>query len=369
MQNKVKHILFTGGGTGGHLFPALSIAESLKELDSSCMISFIGTKNKIEARIVPQSGFPFYPIWISGLHRRFTLKNLLLPIKISVSLLQVYNLLKKLSPSIIIGTGGYVCGPVLRVASWLKIPTIIHESNSFPGITTRIQSKRAEKVYLAFEETKKYLSKKVNYEVVGNPTRKKFGTISKTAGNKYFGLNPDLKTILVFGGSLGANKINNSIYSILDLLQKKNYQIIWQTGAKDAAFYQSTIKLINVKIFQFIDEMEYAYAASDIVVCRAGATTISELTLLGKPAILIPYPFAAGNHQFYNAKTLVDKNAAVMIEEKNLDEKLFNTITELLDSENKLKSISTECKKLGKPNVSSIIAKQILQRISEQVNE
>lgn len=369
MQNKNKHILFTGGGTGGHLFPALAVAEKIKELDPNCMISFIGTYNKIEARIVPQSGYAFYPIWISGLHRRFTLKNLILPIKIIVSFVQVLLLLKKLSPKIIIGTGGYVCGPVLRVANWLKIPTVIHESNSSPGVTTKLLAKKSEKVFLAFEETKKMLSKNVKTEVVGNPTRKSFGTISSVEGKKYFSLNENLKTILVFGGSLGASSINSAINSILELLLQKNYQIIWQTGNIDAPFYQSTIKHLAVKIYPFIDEMEYAYAAADLVICRAGATTLAEVTLLGKPTVLIPYPHAAGNHQFYNAKTLVQNNAAVMLEEKEIEQKLHSQIVELLDSEKKLTELSKNAKKFGNPNASTIIAKYLIEKAESNWNE
>jgi len=369
VQNKYKHILFTGGGTGGHIFPALAIAEEIKQMDSNCMISFIGTYNKIEATIVPQNGYAFYPIWISGLQRRVTLKNLLLPFKLVVSFVQVFTLLNKLKPNLVVGTGGYVCGPVLRVASWFKIPTIIHESNSYPGITTRLLAKKASKVYLAFNETKKMLSKNINSEVVGNPTRNKFGKISANAGKKHFGLEQNLKTILIFGGSLGASKINSSIYSIITLIHQKNYQVIWQTGKTDAAYYQSSVKQMNVKILPFIDEMEYAYAAADVVICRSGAITISELTLLGKPAILIPYPHASENHQYFNAKVLTDNNAALLIEEKELEEKLFSSLYDLLSSDSKLKEMAIQSKKLGRPDASKIIAKQLIQQIESNSND
>ena len=354
-------ILFAAGGTGGHLFPAIAIAEETKKIRPDVRITFVGTKEKIEARVVPEKGFAFYTIWISGLHRRLTVDNLLFPVKVVVSLLQSFFLIRKLSPSVVIGTGGYVCGPILSVASLMKIPTVVHESNSYPGVTTRMVASRVSRVFLTFEATKKWLPKlnSNKIDVVGNPTRGSLGKVSKNDGLKYFNLDPNSKTLLVFGGSLGAASINSTIGKIVGELIRSGAQVIWQIGDKDFEHYESK-RDKNVWVGKFIDRMEYAYAAADVVLCRSGATTLAELTRLGKPAILVPYPYAAANHQELNAQTMVEAGAAVMVKDADLDAKALSIVKEILFNDVVRNVMSGKSLQLGKPDAGKEIAQKIL---------
>ncbi|MGA9406039.1 MAG: undecaprenyldiphospho-muramoylpentapeptide beta-N-acetylglucosaminyltransferase [Bacteroidota bacterium] len=354
-------ILFAAGGTGGHLFPAIAIAEETKKIRPDVRIAFVGTKEKIEARVIPEKGFAFYTIWISGFHRRLTADNLLFPMKIVVSLLQSFFLIRKLGPSVVVGTGGYVCGPILSVASLMRIPTVVHESNSYPGVTTRMVASKVSRVFLTFEATKKWLPKldPQKIELVGNPTRGSLGKILRDDGLRYFNLDPNNKTLLVFGGSLGAASINSMMGKITGELVKSGVQVIWQIGENDFGRYESK-KNRNVWIGKFIDKMEYAYAAADVVLCRSGATTLAELTRLGKPAILVPYPQAAANHQELNAWTMVEAGAAVMVKDADLDAKALSTINEILFNDTKRMSMGEKSLRLGKPNAGNEIAQKIL---------
>jgi len=362
VDSRTFSILFAAGGTGGHLFPAIAIAEEIKKTRPDARIAFIGTKNKIEARVVPERGFEFYTIWISGLHRRLTVDNLLFPLKIVVSLVQSFFLIRKFRPNVVVGTGGYVCGPILYAASLMKVPTVVHESNSYPGVTTRMVASKVSKVFITFEVTKKWLPKfdSNKIELVGNPTRDSLGKISRDDGTKYFGLTPNGKTLLVFGGSHGAASINSAIEKIVVELGKSGIQLIWQTGEKDFERYELR-KSPNVWIGKFIDKMEYAYAAADVVLCRSGATTLAELTRLGKPAVLVPYPHAASNHQELNAQTMVEAGAAVMVRDADLDAKALSTIKEILLNDITQNGMSERSLKLGKPNAGKEIAQKILE--------
>lgn len=359
-------ILFAAGGTGGHLFPAIAIAEEIRKMEPDARIAFVGTKNKIEARIVPQKSFAFHTIWISGFHRRLTIENLLFPLKVVASLFQSFFLIQRIKPDVVVGTGGYVCGPVLYVATLMKIPTVIHESNSYPGVTTRMVASRVSKVLLTFDITKKWLpnTDADKIELAGNPTRESLGKISRDAGLKFFNLNPKKKTLLVFGGSLGATTINVMIEKIVEELTRTGVQIIWQTGEKEAERFELK-RNENVWVGKFIDTMEFAYAAADLVMCRSGATTLAELTLLGKPAILVPYPHAAANHQEMNAHAMVETGAAVMIKDTELEEKALPTIKEILSDEPKRSMMHERSLLLGRPNAGKEIAKKIL-RLSSQ---
>ena len=233
-------ILFAAGGTGGHLFPALAIAEEVKRTHPDVRIDFVGTKGKIEARVIPEKGFAFHTIWISGFHRRLTVDNLLFPVKVVVSLFQSFFLIRKVKPNVVVGTGGYVCGPILSIASLMKIPTVVHESNSYPGVTTRMVASKTSKVFITFEATKKWLPKldADRIELVGNPTREALGSVTQKEGAEYFGLKPNGKTLLVFGGSLGAASINYTIEKIAGELVNAGIQLIWQTGEKDFERYK-----------------------------------------------------------------------------------------------------------------------------------
>ncbi|MDE3057922.1 MAG: undecaprenyldiphospho-muramoylpentapeptide beta-N-acetylglucosaminyltransferase [Bacteroidota bacterium] len=358
-------ILVAGGGTGGHLFPALAIADEIKKLLPAARIAFAGTKKKIEARVVPQQGYEFHPIWISGFHRRLTVENMLFPLKVVVALVQSFFLIRKFQPDVVVGTGGYVCGPVLYVASLFRIPTIVHESNSYPGVTTRMLASSVSKIFITFDGTRKWLKTKTEKVVlVGNPTRAVLGTISHEDGIRYFNLDPAKKTLFVFGGSLGAVSINNAMEKIVSDLVHSGIQIVWQTGGRDFENIRSSAFTSSVWTGTFIDAIEYAYAAADVVLSRAGATTVAELTRLGKPAILVPLPSAAANHQEMNARALMENNAAVIVHDSELEAKILDTIKQLFADERRRSAMSDASRKLGKPNAGEEIARKILELVS-----
>ena len=370
VQNRNKKYLFAGGGTGGHLFPALAIADEIKKLQPDADILFVGTKNKIEAQVVPQKGYKFRTIWISGFQRSLRIQNLLFPIKVIVAMLQSLNILKKFLPDIVIGTGGYVSGPVLYMASILGIKTVIHESNSYPGVVTRLLSKRMTKVFLTFEETKKWLKTMNNSEITGNPTRDLLENVNRNEALEFFGLEGNKKTLLVFGGSLGSASINNAIIKIIEKFIIKNIQVIWQTGTTDYERIEKELMRLKVitstgvLLAKFIDRMEYAYAAADVVISRAGATTIAELTRLGKAAILVPYPHAAADHQTLNSKILVNAGAAMMLTDNELNDKLENAAMRLINNDDVRRIMSEKSKNLGQPQASY----NITQKIFDMVN-
>jgi UDP-N-acetylglucosamine--N-acetylmuramyl-(pentapeptide) pyrophosphoryl-undecaprenol N-acetylglucosamine transferase len=332
-------ILIAAGGTGGHVFPAIAIADELRKLNPDAECLFVGTKRKIEAHVVPQRGYTLATIWISGFHRSLRLDNLLFPIKVVVSLVQSFFLIRKFQPNLVLGTGGYVCGPVLLIASMLGIPTIVHESNSFPGLTTRMLSTRATRIFTAFDATTRWLKKKDNVELVGTPTRNVLGTISQEHGIRFFNLDPSKKTVLIFGGSLGAASINLAVREMIKELTGAGIQLIWQTGTSDKNLVDEMKTKKGIWIGEFIDKMEYAFAAADVVVCRAGATTLAELTRLGKAVILVPYPHAAEDHQTFNARSLVDADAAILITDRNVKTTLKDELIAFLN-DNKILTLA-----------------------------
>lgn len=356
-------ILFAGGGTGGHVYPAIAIAEEILKQDANARIVFAGTKAKIEARVVPQKGFEFHTIWISGFSRRLTLSNLLFPIKVIVSLLQSFFLIKQIRPDAVVGTGGYVCGPVLFVSSLLGIPTVVHESNSFPGVTTRLLASRVSKVFITFEVTKQWLSSSARTVLVGNPTRAELSAVSREEGSRYFGLDPAKRTLFAFGGSLGASSINKAMPGLMKDAAEKDYQIIWQTGESDWSSASAVPQQTGVNVMKYIDRMDYGYAAADVVVSRSGATTLAELTRLGKPAILVPYPHAAANHQELNAAAMVGSGAAEMIRDSELGTKLIGAVHGLLMNSEKQRTMSERSRQLGRPDAGRVIAADILSMV------
>lgn len=357
-------MLIAGGGTGGHLFPALAIADEIKRLEPSANFLFLGTKGKIEARVVPQRGFPFQTIWISGFHRRLTIDNLLFPVKVVVSLVQSLFVIRQFRPDVVIGTGGYVCGPILFVASLLGIPTVIHESNSYPGVTTRLLANRATSVFIAFDAARRWLKRTGHVRLVGTPTREILGTVPKEEGRRFFHVAANKKTLLVFGGSLGAASINDAVLESIPELLAAGIQLIWQTGQGDFERVRMAIGGRNAGwLGAFIDKMEYAFAAADLIVCRSGATTIAELTRVGKPAIVIPYPFAAGDHQTHNARSLAEGGAAVMIADKDARRNLKEIVIGLLNDPKRLDAMSNASAQLGKPDAGREIATAVLAMI------
>jgi len=356
--------IFAGGGTGGHLFPAIAIADELKKLDPGAEILFIGTEQKIEARVVPQCGYAFRTIWISGFHRSFRIGNLLFPLKVIISFMQARSIIQEFKPDVVIGTGGYVSGPVLRAAVMMKIPTLIQEQNSYPGVTTRMLAERVDELHLTFESSKKYFPRKDRVFVSGNPTRNTLEHVDTEKASAYFGFDraQKIKTLLVVGGSLGARSINEAVQRHLDELIRSGFRILWQTGKEyfpeaSAAAKKYTSNMISVH--QFIDRMDYAYAVADLVVCRAGATTLAELTRLGKPAILVPYPHAAANHQVENARAMAEHGAAEILYDGEVSERLLPCVS-TVSEDKRLLQMSAQSRKLGKPDAAKEIAQRII---------
>ncbi len=354
-------IVLAGGGTGGHVFPALAIADALKTLKPDLDLVFVGTKDKIEARVVPQYGFRLETIWISGIRRSFRPGNLLVPLKAIVALVQSFFLMWRLKPAAVVGTGGYVCGPVLLASTVLGIPTIIHESNSYPGMTTRLLARRVQCVFLAFEDTKRWLTGAKNTELVGTPTRSAIGSVSKSEALQFFGLAEGKPVLLVLGGSQGAAAINEAVLEFVDDLQSAGVRVIWQTGESHLKEIQRRLGNRTIGwVGSFIQAMEMGYAAADLVVSRAGAMTIAELTRTGSPAVLVPYPHAAGDHQTRNALTLVQAGAAELIQEQDLG-RLKASVLALMENRSRRNAMGSAAKSLAHPKAASTIAQRVLE--------
>jgi len=366
VRSKQISILFAGGGTGGHLYPAVAVADELRKLSDNVEIVFAGTNGKIESRVVPELGYKFAPIWISGFRRRFSVENLVFPLKLSVSFVQSFFLIRKCRADVVVGTGGYVSGPVVFVASLLGVPTLIQEQNSYPGLTTRLLASRADQVHLTFEASAKYLRRKDNIRFTGNPTRESVGTITKETGRHFFNLHPERLTLLVFGGSQGAGSMNKAMFSHLDQITQQGVQVIWQTGVEAYESARALVKGGNseltptVRVYPFIEQMEFAYGACDLAVCRAGATTLAELTRGGVPSILVPYPHAAADHQTENARTMVEAGASLMLRDDELPERFMDTIMALLFDEERMRRMSERAKSLSRPDAAKKLAREIL---------
>ncbi len=363
-------IIFAGGGTGGHVFPAIYMAEYLrKHWGASCQ--FVGTKNGFENRKVPQSGFLIRHIWISGFRRGFYLSNLMFPLKLLVSSLQSKKILKQVKPHLVIGTGGYVAGPILQQAVKKGIPTAIQEQNSYPGVTTRLLAPKVNCVFLAYEDSLKYLKNLNKYILTGNPIKENLLIDDLSEARKFFGLKEKLPVILVFGGSQGARSLNTAIDKILEMKILKNVQVIWQTGPKEFEQYQkkyTDYKDLNLCILPFIDQMDFAYSISHFAVTRAGAMTISELAAARLPAILVPYPFAAADHQKKNARSIASAGGALMIEDNSgLREALGNAILTLLASPEKVKGMGEYIHKFHNQDTMALITEELTRLIENNM--
>ncbi len=352
--------LFAGGGTGGHLFPAIAVAEKIKMLRPEAEFLFVGNKEKIEATVVPNLGYNFKPIWIKGFARKFDIQNALFPFKVIVSLVQSFLINNNFKPSVAIGSGGYVSGPAVWAASKLGAKVVLLEQNSFPGVTTRILEKSASEIHVSFEDTLKYLKNKDHAFVTGNPVRSSLKLIDKKTALNKFGLKENKKTVLIIGGSLGAGSINKAVAKFLNEFSQDEIQIIWQTGKYYFENYKHH-KKENVWVNAFIDDMSAAFSACDILISRGGATTIAEITNLGIPAVIVPSPNVAANHQYMNAKSLSDKNAAELLADEKVEQDLFETVVKVLNDENKLKELSENVKKFAKPDAALIIAQNAIK--------
>jgi UDP-N-acetylglucosamine--N-acetylmuramyl-(pentapeptide) pyrophosphoryl-undecaprenol N-acetylglucosamine transferase len=354
-------IVFAGGGTGGHLFPAIAIADEVRAQSSRADVNFVGTRHKIESRLVPEHGYPLYTIWISGFRRSISIDNLLFPVKVMVSLMQSFRLMRQLRPAVVVGTGGYVSGPVVYMASLLGIPTLLQEQNSYPGVTTRLLARRAREVHITFETTRRYLRPGTNIRLSGNPIRRAIGSVVRAEGLSRFSLTPDRPVLLVVGGSHGASSINRAIEQMLPGLIERGVQLIWQTGTVGYEHYASAAQRWgNVRVLKFIDSMEYAYAACDLAVCRAGATTVTELMCAGVPSVLVPYPFAAADHQTENARALVDTGAAVMVKDANVSSELAPAVHGLLADAARRQEMAVRARARARPDAAATIARSVL---------
>jgi len=358
-------MIIAGGGTGGHIFPAIAIANALKKLDPKIEILFVGAKGKMEMEKVPQAGYRIEALDIAGFNRSSLLKNIWLPFKLIISFFQVRRIFSVFKPDAVLGVGGYSSFPVLRLAQQRGIRSFIHESNSFAGKSNILLGKRATRIFVASDGMEKFFPKE-RISVTGNPVRTAITSIhaSREEALKFFDLQPGKSTVLAVGGSLGAKSINEALDSALDEFEKRGIQLIWQTGKIYAAKAEEAAKnKTGVFSSPFISEMDFAYAAADVVISRAGAMAIAELCVLGKPAILVPYPFAAEDHQTANAMNLVNHNAAMMVKDGDVKKKLVGSALALAIDESKKNELSRNIGKLGVKDADVRIAKEILREV------
>lgn len=361
-----KKIIIAGGGTGGHIFPAIAIANALKKHQPDIDILFVGAKNKMEMEKVPQAGYEIKGIDIAGFNRSSLIKNIVLPWKLIKSFLQVRRIVKDFRPNAVIGVGGYSTFPVLKYAQRQGIPTFIHESNSFAGKANKMLAKGVVKVFTGTDGMEKFFPVE-KIMVTGNPVRSQIvncHTISQNEALEYFDLEPRKTTLLVVGGSLGARSINEAVLAGVNDLLKANLQLIWQTGktmAADAAQVAAEHKQVWAN--EFIREMEYAYAAADVIIARAGAMTVAEVCVAAKPTIFVPYPFAAEDHQTANAKQLVDKNAALMVSDAEAKDKVVKMAIKLAADKSKRLEMSQQLEKLAIIDADERVAKEVLKCI------
>lgn len=356
--------ILSGGGTGGHIYPAIAIANELKLRFPDCEILFVGANNKMEMQKVPEAGYKIIGLWIAGIQRRLTLDNSLFPLKLISSLLKSRTIIRDFKPNVVIGTGGFASGPLLRVAAIAGIPTVIQEQNSYPGITNKWLSRKANKICVAYENLEQFFPKN-KIVMTGNPVRQDLIAIKgkRKEAIEHFKLAEDKKTLLILGGSLGARRINQLIAKELVNFSSQNVQIIWQCGKLYFDEYKHYNDNKNVQVLAFIDRMDLVYAAADIVISRSGASSVSELCIVGKPVIFIPSPNVAEDHQTKNAKSIVDKNGALMIKEIELDTQFNAVFKNLLNNEKEQIELSENISKLAKTNATKDIVDEIIKLI------
>ncbi len=360
----VHKFIISGGGTGGHIYPAIAIANELKLRFPDAEFLFVGAKDKMEMQKVPQAGYKIQGLWIAGLQRKLTLHNAMFPLKLTSSLWKSRTIIRKFKPDVAIGTGGFASGPLLQMANLLNIPTVIQEQNSYPGITNKLLSKKANAICVAYENLERFFP---SHKIVmtGNPVRQDIMDIDSKRHEAlaYFNLDSNKKTLLVIGGSLGARRINQLIAKEIDFFRNNNLQIIWQCGNLYMSDYTHFSEVENVQVLSFIDRMDLIYAAADFVISRAGASSVSELCLVGKPVIFIPSPNVAEDHQTKNAKAIVDKDGAILLKESELDERFESVFSALIHDENLQNNLSQNIKKIAKPNATKDIVEQIVKLI------
>ena len=364
MKRQMK-IIISGGGTGGHIYPAIAIADEIMRRFPRAEILFVGAKGRMEMEKVPQAGYRIEGLWITGLERKLSLKNMSFPFKLASSLWKSNEIIKNFNPDVVIGTGGFASGPLLKVANSKHIPTLIQEQNSLPGITNRLLGKQATVICTAYDNLERFFPAE-KIEKTGNPVRQDIIGISekRKEAQSFFKLKESKKTILVLGGSLGARRVNQLIEAFQPLFKKQDLQLIWQTGS---LYYEEYKKFDSdlVQTHAFLNRMDLAYAAADVIISRAGAGSVSELCIVGKPVLFIPSPNVAEDHQTKNAMAVAHKKAAVVLGEDELVEKFQDTILSLLESENLRQELSENIKKLALPNATSAIVDEVEKLIKQ----
>lgn len=363
-MTKYKFIL-SGGGTGGHIYPAIAIANELKLQFPDAEFLFVGAKDKMEMQKVPQAGYEIKGLWIAGLQRKLTLQNLMFPLKLASSLLESKRIIKKFKPDVVIGTGGFASGPLLQAAGSAGIPTVVQEQNSYPGITNKLLSKKANAICVAYQNLERFFPKE-KIVLTGNPVRQDLIDIESKRDEAvaFYGLDPNKKTLLVLGGSLGARRINQLIEKELQNFLSQDVQVIWQCGKLYFEEYKK-YNQPNVKVVDFIERMDFVYAASDVIISRAGASSVSELCIVGKPVIFIPSPNVAEDHQTKNAQAIVDAKGAILLKESELDSQFSIVFEALLKDHGKQKQLSDNIKKLAKPKATQDIVAEIVKLIKK----
>lgn len=360
-------VLLAGGGTAGHINPAISIADTIKKNEPDSEFLFVGTKQGMESTLVPKSGYNIEFVEVSGFKRKFTHKNIVAVLRATVACVKCHSIIKKFKPDVVIGTGGYVSGPLLYIAAMMKIPTLIHEQNVFAGLTSKMLSDKVDTVCISFEESRCRFEKAKNIVLTGNPIRQELFDLTYRQAREKLGV--DNKPLLVaFGGSLGAARLNECMAEYIKTVPEGKCNILFATGENGYEDVLKSLEGVNKKginVVKYIYNMKEVMQGADLLVCRAGAITVSELNALGKPSLLIPSPNVTDNHQYFNAKALADNSAAIMIEEKDLNNQLFcNTVNELLENKSKLEVMSAFSKKMGIRNSNDLIYSEIKKLIS-----
>ncbi|MCE2682974.1 MAG: undecaprenyldiphospho-muramoylpentapeptide beta-N-acetylglucosaminyltransferase [Flavobacteriia bacterium] len=359
----VNRVVISGGGTGGHIFPAVAIADEIKRRNPNAEILFVGALGKMEMEKVPAAGYKIVGLSIAGFQRKLTFSNFLLPFKIIGSLLKARKLLKDFKPEVVIGVGGYASGPTLKAATYLKIPTLIQEQNGFPGKTNKLLAKSVHSICTAYDGLERFFPKE-KILLTGNPVRKEMVDIANKRDEAcaFYHMDSTKPIVLIIGGSLGAKTLNRSVVNAYEALIKSDVQVLWQSGK----LYYSELKAElaeqdaeNIHLVEFIERMDFAYAMADLIVSRAGAISVSELCIIGKPVILVPSPNVAEDHQTKNAMALVEKNAAILIKDVDAPSQLINDTLHLLKDKAKCESLSTAIYALGKPNATSDIVDEV----------
>lgn len=365
-------IVIAGGGTGGHLYPGLALAEKFREIVPNTKVVFVGTDRGLETRVVPEQGYELLILPVRGLLRKVTWQNLLAPFRLAYSILKCVRFFRQFRPHLVIGTGGFVSGPALLAAGLLKIPRVVQEQNNYPGLVNRRLGDKVEAVFLTFENSKQYFRAQKNLFVFGNPIRGSLLTATKTESYHFFGLDEHKKTVLIFGGSQGAKKLNEVMQAALpSLLLLKDVQMIWSAGQ---AWYQKIVQNVDtsaahLKIVPYLEAIGKAFAIADLAVCRAGASTISELVTCGIPAIYVPFPFATADHQTANARAVVESGGGELIHEKDLSASLiYAHIERLLSDEERLRSMALAAKKMSMHSAAEQITRECLKIIYKEEN-